>query len=578
MITTEINQETDIQTSREENPFATSLTSDSVVLVIGRWMPIHNGHKAFLIQLAKSCGKLIVGIGSCYENGTSRNCIPAVEREKMLRAIFKKEAIPEEAYDIVCIPDFSTFGEWLTVVKQLCVLKGVTHFCSGNKEDILDELEKIGEDFPYEIINPETNSKISYHATEIRKLIYQGDYERLEKMIPSEVKPILFKNTFKEIIASSRKRGIKIIPGRQTVDIIFLVRNLTDGKLYVLLGKRSMKKVDFPGFLGLSGGGIDLFETPTAAALREFQEETGLTFQMIDNSLEPAIVKCSDIPNSTLEQMHFIGIYSSEDETMAGTRGGSSQCFGIFVEDNLEKYEDFLNPTDDLTDVKFYEVHDAIAKGLAYQHGEMLEKAITMFDASPKLVKPITSESLKENSETLVISFVGASGSGKSTAALGATYMMKKKGASVEYVPEFAKDLFYNGLLGKYIPNQSYIISEQYKRIYDLLGQVDFIVTDAGMEISAFHASYESKEVENLAWYLRNKTKQVTIFIERDEDKVPFETKGRTESEAESRLFGIKLEEYMRNNHVSFFKVKGSDEAVDKALFVASGHLSARLK
>lgn len=577
MVANETNQITDIQTSREIT-LTSGLTEDAVVLVIGRWMPIHNGHKSFLIQLTKSCHKVIVGIGSCYENGTSRNCIPAVEREKMLRAIFKKEAIPEESYDIVPIPDFSTFGEWLNVIKQLCILKGVTHFCSGNKEDILDELEKMGEDFPFEIINPETTSSIPYHATEIRKLIYQGNYEELEKMIPHEIKPILFKNTFKEIVASSRKRGIKIIPGRQTVDIIFLVRNLSDGKLYVLLGKRSMEKVDFPGFLGLPGGGIDLFETATDAVIREFQEETGLRLQMIDNSLEPAIVRCADIPNATLEQMHFIGIYSSEDEAMAGTRGGSSQCFGVFVEDDLEKYQDYLNPTDDLTDVCFYEVHDAISKGLAYQHGEMLEKAIAMFEASPKLVKPITSEDLGEKAETLVISFVGASGCGKSTAAFGTTYHMKKKGASVEYVPEFAKDLFYNGLLGKYIPNQSYIISEQYKRIYDLLGQVDFIVTDAGLEISALHASHESKEVEDLAWYLRNKTKQVTIFIERDEENIPFETKGRTESEAESRLFGIKLEEYMRNNHVSFFKVKGSDEAVDKALFVASQHLLGRLK
>ena len=576
MITNEINQVTDIQASREESTLTSSITSDSVVLVIGRWMPIHNGHKAFLIQLAKSCRKLVVGIGSCYENGTSRNCIPAVEREKMLRAIFKREAIPEEAYDIVCIPDFPTFREWLAVVKQLCVLKGVTHFCSGNKEDILDELEKMGEDFPFKIINPEIHSKISYHATEIRKLIYQGDYETLEKMIPAEVKPILFKNTFKEILASSRKRGIQITPGRQTVDIIFLVRNLTDGKLYVLLGKRSMEKVDFTGFLGLPGGGIDLFETPTFATLRELEEETGLVLQMIDNSLEPAIVKFQNVPNSNLEQMHLIGIYSSEDESMAGTRGGSSQCFGVFVEDYMEKYQDCLNPTDDLTDVKFYEVNDAISKGLAYQQGEMLEKAITMFEASPQLVKPIQKEEMQNKSETLVISFVGASGSGKSTAAFGTTYRLKKKGISVEYVPEFAKDLFYNGLLGKYIPNQSYIISEQYKRIYDLLGQVDFIVTDAGIEISALHASYESKEVENLAWYLRKKIRQVTIFIERDEEKVPFGTSGRTESEAKSRLFGLKLEEYINRNDVSFFKAKGSDEAVEIALQLATQDLKNR--
>ena len=38
----------------------------------------------------------------------------------------------------------------------------------------------------------------------------------------------------------------------------------------------------------------------------------------------------------------------------------------------------------------------------------------------------------------------------------------------------------------------------KYKRIYDLLGKVDFIVTDAGLEISALHASEENKVVEEL--------------------------------------------------------------------------------
>lgn len=388
MVTTATNQTTGIQVLRNKESLSSSLTSDSIVLVIGRWMPLHNGHKAFLLELAKACHKLIVGIGSCYENGTTRNCIPAIEREKMLRSIFKNEGISEESYEIVPIPDFPTFGEWLRTIVQLCTLKGVTHFCTGNKEDILDELEKSGVDFPFTIINPETSSSITYHATEIRRLIYEGNYEELEKKIPNEVKPILFKNSFKEIIAASRKRGIQIVPGRQTVDIIFLVRNLSDGKFYVLLGKRSMQKVDFPGVLGIPGGSIDLFETAINAAIRKFQEETGLIVQMIDNSLEPSIVKFKNVPNSNLEQMHFIGIYSSEDESLAGTRGGSSQCFGIFIEDDIEKYEDYLDPQNGLTTVKFYEIQDAISRELAYQHREMLEKAVAMFEATPQLIKP----------------------------------------------------------------------------------------------------------------------------------------------------------------------------------------------
>ena len=131
---------------------------------------------------------------------------------------------------------------------------------------------------------------------------------------------------------------------------------------------------------------------------------------------------------------------------------------------------------------------------------------------------------------------------------------------------KFAKDLVYNGLLGKYIPNQSYILAEQYKRIYDLLGQVDYIVTDAGLEITALHSSREDKVVEDLAWYLRNKVNQITIFIERDEEKVSYETRGREESEAESRLFGIKLEKYLQENNAKYVKVVGTEAAIAAAI------------
>ena len=539
-------------------------TVNGVVAAIGRWMPLHNGHKNFLLNLANTYNRVIVMIGSCYEAGTSRNCIPAIEREKMLRAIFSNAKIPKEKYNIVHIPDTETFEEWIMNIKKVCETNGVTHFCTGNKKDILDVLEARGETLGFDMINPEDGSDFPYHATDIRRMIIEGNYSKLEELIPEEIKPILFRNSFKEIIAASKNYGVKIVPGRQAVDVILLVRNIIDGKIYVLLGKRSMEKVDFPGFLALPGGGIDEFESPFDAAIREFYEETGLKLQMIDNSLEPAIVKFANVPNSNLEQMFIVGIYSSEDENLAGSRGGSSQCFGVFVEDELYKYEEYLNPSDDLSDVRFYEIHEAVTMGLAYQHAEMLRKAITMFDAYPDLKKSVNLSKEKE-SNTIVISFIGAPGAGKSTAALGLAFELKKRGVSTEYVQEVAKELMYNGLLENYIPNQSYIISEQYKRIYDLLGKVDFIVTDAGLEISALHSKAEDKAVEDLAWYLRNKVRQITIFIDKD-DKISYEGKNRLESEAESNLFAMELIKYLEDNNADYIRVRGVDEAIKAAL------------
>lgn len=357
-----------------------------IVAAIGRWMPIHNGHKEFLIKLANEYEKIIVIIGSCYENGTKRNCIPSIEREKMIHAIFKREKISKEKYEIVQVPDVDTFEEWIKDIKEVCKIHGVTHFCTGNKEDILNILERSGEKLEFKIINPEEKSNFPYHSTDIRNLITEGKYEEVQKLIPDEINPILYGNAFKEIIAASKKRGIEFEKGRQCVDVILLIKNINDGKMYVLLGKRSMEKEDFPGYLALPGGGINKFETPVNAAIREFKEETGIGITMLDNSLEPAIIRFDNGPGANIERMHIVGIYSSKDKNIAGTKGGSSQCFGIFIEDELEKYKKQLDPKDDLEMPDFYEVNEAIESGLAYQHEAMIKKALSMFEAYPDLV------------------------------------------------------------------------------------------------------------------------------------------------------------------------------------------------
>ena len=537
------------------------------IAVIGRWMPIHEGHKRFLMKLVKDkdCEKIIIMIGSCYEGGDSRHCITATEREKMIRAVMRREKIPSNCYEIVPIPDFPTFEEWIGNVMTVCKKFGATHFCTGNREDILDVLEQRNEKLDMEFINPEEDSDFPYHASDIRSMVINGEYDKLNELVPDEVKPILFRYSFKEILAASSDRGVNFIAGRQTVDMIFLVRNVRDGRIYALIGKRPEDKKDFPNSLAVPGGGIELFETAIHAAIRKFHDETGLEIEMIDNSLEPAIVRFKGIQESGMEQMHIVGIYGTEDESLNGTRGGSSQCFAILVEGDLEQYQNLMCPRRGLKNVKFYDVEKVIKKPLAFQHKDMLKKAINMLEAYPdlqKVAKPVDTKR-----DTFIISFVGASGAGKSTAALGTTFALKKMSKSVEYVDEFAKRLVYTDLLEKYIPNQSYIIAEQYKVIYDLLGKVDYVISDAGLEISALHSSNE-KVIEALAWYLTGQMNQLTIFIERDTEKVKFEEEGRIEDEEESRLFGEKLESYLIEKGANYVKVKGSDAAIEMALKV----------
>ena len=110
---------------------------------------------------------------------------------------------------------------------------------------------------------------------------------------------------------------------------------------------------------------------------------------MLDNSLEPAIIRFEDLPKRTMEQMYVNGIYGSTDENKNGTRGGSSQCFTIFVEGDIEDYKKLIVSNEELENVSFYDVEKAMRKKLAFEHKDMLKKAISMLEAYPKLHKKV---------------------------------------------------------------------------------------------------------------------------------------------------------------------------------------------
>ena len=345
----------------------------TTVFAIGRWMPIHLGHKEFLVKLARNYDRLIIGIGSCYENGTPRNCIPAVEREKLLRRMLASEGIENTV--ILPVQDRPTFREWIDDVCRICERYGVTHFCTGNKQDILDVLEREGMHLDVDMINPETDSTFPYHATDIRNAILHEEWARLDGMIPAEIKPMVMNQIAREIEAAARGEGQEFIPGRQTVDLVFTVHSPSSGKTYALVGKRDLTKIDFPGVWAIPGGGIEEFESPIDAAIRVFRAETGLDMTLTDNTAEPATVRLHLACEPTAE-LHFVGIYASPDERINGTRGGGSQCFALHIESEPEVLIPLLCSTHDLEDLRFVDVNDICGMTLAFDQKRMLLDAL----------------------------------------------------------------------------------------------------------------------------------------------------------------------------------------------------------
>ena len=364
-----------------------TLNNKKRIAIIGRWMPIHNGHKNFLINFAKDkdVEKIIIMIGSCYQRHGLRFCITATEREKMIRAIMNRENIPEEKYEIIPVPDYPTFDEWFSDILEICNKNKITHFCTGNYEDILDILSKEKINLNMKLINPEVNSNFHYHATNIRNMIIDGQYESLKNLIPDEIRPILFKYSFKEILSSSKKSESDFIEEKQSVTIILLVKNILDGKVYTLLGNRQLSEKEYPGMFSFPCGNIKKFETVINACIRNFYEKTGIKIDIIDNSLEPALIKFTDLNSNHIEQMYINGIYDSINTSTNKTYYSSSQCFTIFIENNLEEIQNLIAPKQDLENVHFCDIQKVIKEPLAYEHKKMLKKSIEIYNSEPNL-------------------------------------------------------------------------------------------------------------------------------------------------------------------------------------------------
>lgn len=87
---------------------------------------------------------------------------------------------------------------------------------------------------------------------------------------------------------------------------------------------------------------------------------------------------------------------------------------------------------------------------------------------------------------TTYINLFGGPGSGKSTTAAHLFALMKLKGMSVEYVPEWCKLLNYED---RPLPPQYQIFHGQYDWLKKPQGKMDYVVTDSPILLSAAYGT-----------------------------------------------------------------------------------------
>lgn len=155
-----------------------------------------------------------------------------------------------------------------------------------------------------------------------------------------------------------------------------------------------------------------------------------------------------------------------------------------------------------------------------------------------------------------VINLFGGPGAGKSTAALGLAYELKKRWASVELVSEFAKELVWADS-AHLLSQQNYVFAHQEHRLNRLRGKVEIAITDSPLLLSAFYAPANYPiSFKQSVFDLFDTYQNINIFVERSHE---YAAEGRIQNEEEADALADSMKLFLAENGIPFYSVTAND-------------------
>lgn len=167
---------------------------------------------------------------------------------------------------------------------------------------------------------------------------------------------------------------------------------------------------------------------------------------------------------------------------------------------------------------------------------------------------------------TLIVNMFGGPGTGKSTTATEVFAKLKKQHVNAEYVNEFAKELTWQKRFDD-LRCQPYVFGVQLKKMIDVIGQVDVVITDSPIFLSAIYvndfypSSFTTAAIDT--FIMLDKTyPTLNFFIDRQKKYNPI---GRNQSEDEAKAIDNKILNLLDKYQIDFLKESG-DEKVAKRI------------
>lgn len=162
-----------------------------------------------------------------------------------------------------------------------------------------------------------------------------------------------------------------------------------------------------------------------------------------------------------------------------------------------------------------------------------------------------------------VINLFSGPGTGKSSVAAHLFALMKWKGYKVEHVQEYIKAMVYEGR-NSIFSDQIYIFGKQQRRQHVLRDNVDWIVTDSPLMLSAVYAPKDYfPSFKRLAFEVHQSYNNFNILLHRVK---PYHQYGRNQTEEEAREIDNRVLEVLVAHDIPFTLVDGTETAANTIL------------
>lgn len=165
---------------------------------------------------------------------------------------------------------------------------------------------------------------------------------------------------------------------------------------------------------------------------------------------------------------------------------------------------------------------------------------------------------------TKVVNLFGGPGCGKSTGAAFIFAKLKMAGVNAELVTEFAKDKTWEHN-SKALTCQPYVFGKQSYRMDRCADEVDVIVTDSPLFLSAMYNDDNDIEPEFTATVIKkfNEFNNFNYFLRRVK---PYNPKGRNQTEEEAIMLDNKIKQNLDNFGIEYSEVVGDKSGYEAIL------------